>query len=531
LFIASLVLFLPGAGGYFLADDFVLLSWTRVDSPGGVAAFFDPNTFWFYRPLVKVVYWLSQSLFDLRAWPLHLLSLALHGANTYLLYKLVVRQAGVAWPAGLSAGLLFLANPHHAEAVSWIAAVGDLMAALCILIALILFQRYLDGGSTLGLLGCLVLFAVGLLSRETAIMLPPLMLLLAVLLPGRGGAGPQARPRLLLALGAHGVLLALYLAVQLLGRGAGQTGTARGGLEFRPLNLDSILLAILDYVHGLVPGGALLVQQPLEMLRVLVWVEWGLLLLLLAVLWRARQQLMLFGLLWLLLTPLLFVFFSGPADRYFYLPSMGYAIFLGALLSELPGWVARLRVPSLASRAVVALIAGALFLTQAAELSTREGVWRSAGQATGGVFNDMVQAVPEPRDYSAFFFTGLPMFMDGVPVFQNGVQEGVQLIYGNRTITAAAVSCDHLRLTELPRYSHFFRFKGDGAEPFAAWKNAGDWGARSSVRNRITNPYLRSRAPLAGSGGPVAMNRWRRRHYPWAFRRNRAVRCRGGGTR
>ena len=50
----ALAAFLPGVGGYFLSDDWVLLDWTRANTPGEVAAFFDPNTFWFYRPLLKV---------------------------------------------------------------------------------------------------------------------------------------------------------------------------------------------------------------------------------------------------------------------------------------------------------------------------------------------------------------------------------------------------------------------------------------------------------------------------------------------
>jgi hypothetical protein len=57
------------------------------------------------------------------------------------------------------------------------------------------------------------------------------------------------------------------------------------------------------------------------------------------------------------------------------------------------------------------------------------------------------------------------MFLNGVPTFQNAVQEGVQLIYDNPTIAASAVTCDYLRQQpELPRYSFFFRFKGDGVQ-------------------------------------------------------------------
>jgi hypothetical protein len=465
LLVCGLAAFVPSLGGYFLSDDFVLLTWTRVDSVGEVAGFFDPGTFWFYRPMVKVVYWLGQSIFGLRAAPFHLFSLALHGLNAYLVYRLVARQAGARWVAGLAAALLFLLNARHAETVSWIAAIGDLMAACCMLSAVILFQRYLERRSALSLAASVGLFTLGLLSRETAVMLPALLLLCLLMLPGEGRAAVPLS-RLAAASAAYGAVLLGYLAVQLMARVGTQAGVGRGGLQFRALNFDSILLAIMDYVHGLVPGGSLLAQLPLDALRVVVWLEGLAVLALAVVLWRIGYRLALFGLLWLLLTPLIFVFFSGPSDRYFYLPSIGYSILVATLLTGLLAWAQR-RLPRLhiPARVTASLLLTALLLFQAIDLLAKENNWRIAGQATGGVFHDIRQAVPEPRDYSAFYFIDLPMFLNGVPTFQNAVQEGVQLIYDNQTIAASAVTCDYLRQQpELPRYSFFFRFKGDGVQ-------------------------------------------------------------------
>jgi hypothetical protein len=344
LIACGLLVFVPNLNAYFLSDDFVLLSWTRVHSTGEALAFFDPHTFWFYRPLVKVVYWAGQDLFGLRAVPFHLFSLVLHGSNAYLVYRLVSQgpermegyRRGARWVTGVAASLLFLLNGHHAETVSWVAAVGDLIAAFCILSALLLFRRYRAQPTPLYLAGSLGMFAVGLLSRETAVVLP-VLLLLDVLVFGIGAGREAALPplrRLLSALGSYGLVLAGYLLLQTLGNDKGQVTMARGGLQFRALNLDSILLGILEYAHGLVPGGNILAQMPLDALRILVWVEWAVIVLLAAGLWRV-QRTALFGLGWMLVTPLLFVFFSSPTDRYFYLPSIGYSILIAALLGGL----------------------------------------------------------------------------------------------------------------------------------------------------------------------------------------------------
>lgn len=133
LLACGLAAFAPNLNSYFLADDFVLLAWTHPDSVRHVLDFFDPNTFWFYRPLVKLYYWLGQTIFGLHAAPFHFFSLILHGINGYLLYRLVARLPGTSWATGLAAGLIFLLDPHHAETVSWVAATGDLVAGFCIL--------------------------------------------------------------------------------------------------------------------------------------------------------------------------------------------------------------------------------------------------------------------------------------------------------------------------------------------------------------------------------------------------------------
>lgn len=473
LIACGLLVFVPNLTGYFLADDFVLLSWTQARSADDVLAFFDPNVEWFYRPFVKVIYWAGQSIFGLRAAPFHLLSLLLHGLNAYLVYRLAsgsgLRARG--WMIGLAAGLLFLLNSHHAETVSWIAAIGDLGGLFCILTALLLFRRFRSSGRPLLLAASVGVFALGLLTRETVVVLP-LLLAADVLIFGRmlvgKGKDRGARIRwLLVAVGAYAVVLLAYLAVQLAGR-SGTGGAGRGGLQFHMLNLDSILLGIFDYVHGLMPGGRTLAALSLDTLRTVVWVEALALVALLGLLLWQRQRLALFGLVWMLATPLLFVFFTGPTDRYFYLPSVGYALFAVGLVGWLVGFLShRTRQSGRVAGAMGAFVLAAMLLTQARDLTVKEAAWHAAGKVSGGVYNDVKRSVPVPGYSDRFYFVGLPMFMDGVPVFQNALTSGLQAIYGNGSLEGFAVTCDELqpgRLEETIYPQYFFRFKGDGAE-------------------------------------------------------------------
>jgi hypothetical protein len=468
LLLCALAPYATNLDAFFLSDDFVLLSWTHAGSLNEVLGFFDPHTEWFYRPLVKLVYWAGQGLFGFRAAPFHLLSLLLHFANAYLLYRFISRSR-LRWTAGLAAGLVFMLDPHHAETVSWVSAVGDLLGTLCILANLLLLRHYLKHRRLIYVAPALVLFTAGLLARETVLLLPGLALLYLLFVEA-GTPLSRARRGLALWLGGYVVIGAGYLALLRAGGSGTGAGLGRGGLEFRALNADSVLLGLLDYAHRLVPGGGALAAAPLDALRVLVWGEWAVLLLLGVALWRLRLNYVLFGLAWLLLAPVAFIFFSPPTDRYFYLPSVGFAIFFGGLLGSLPTLLARReRAWRVGATALACLVLVGLLLTRGTTLASHVATWRAAGHASGGVVNDLRNSVPEPEDYAAYFLVDLPVFLEGVPVFQNGLQQAVQRTYDNPTIAAQATNCTQVQAqAEFPRYSYFFRYKPNGLTQLAS---------------------------------------------------------------
>lgn len=467
LLLAAIALFLPNLGGYFVSDDFVLLDWTHGRSMADLPGFFDPNTFWFYRPGVKVYYWLGQSLFGLHAAPFHLFSLALHALNGYLLYRLVVRQKGTTQWAGVLAALLFMLVPYHAETVSWVAATGDLVAAASVLGSLHLVQHYHEREQARYAVLSVALFALGLFTRETAVMLPLLYIFLVVIMR-EPGDDRFALKKVALPLACYALIPALYVGIQAIGQSS-YSALARGGLSFRDLSLTSILLGIGDYVNRLLPGGGFVAALPLDTLDWVIWLEALLLAAMAFVLWRTGLRLALFGLAWLLTTPLLFVFFNATTDRYFYLPSIGYAILIAALVQALP-LLRGIRTRPALQRLVLStslLVVALIIISHVPRLLTRLEAWRHAGALSGGVIADTVRAVPEPEDYSAFYYVGMPLHTDGIPVFGNGIQQAAQLVYQNSTITANFVTCSELQRGELPRYSYFFSFKGDGVLPLA----------------------------------------------------------------
>jgi hypothetical protein len=432
---------------YFLSDDFVILSWTRVASPDAVLGLFDPRSPWFYRPLLKVVYWALQGLFGLNPVPFHLFTLGMHTLAAWLLYRYAGTVAHAHPATALAASLLFFISPRHVEPIASISAMGELIAVPALFGALLAAHHFAARPRPRTLILSAALLAVGLGGRESPVMLPALALLSLLLF-----ARPRPGRRTLAALGgAYAAVLLGYavLQLQVVARGAeGGAALTRGGLHYKALNAESVVLGIMDYVNGLVPGLHTLTTLPLDQLRPVAWTELGLLGALGVALALLRWWLPLMGLGWMVLSPLPFIFFNAPTDRYFYMPTIGYSLLVAGSVAAAATWLAaRFRRPPirLLAPALVAVCA-LLLLPQWPAIQANAAHWNAAGGVSRAVLTGMRRAVPTPVREQAFVFVDLPTEYEGVPLFRNGLQEAVQLIYGDdRSLQAGVVACADLR--------------------------------------------------------------------------------------
>lgn len=174
----------------------------------------------YYRPLFLWSLAVDHTLHGLSEFGAHTQNLLWHLGAVLALYALLMRFFS---PLGALAGaLLFAIHPVQSEAVVWVSARSDLMAAALGLTALFILTNPKQTARGLGLAALLAFGA--LLSKESAVLLPFLLLLLDY--------GAEQRPdrRRYLALA---VPLGLYLVLRL-GVGvtspAGPSGAAWGAL-------------------------------------------------------------------------------------------------------------------------------------------------------------------------------------------------------------------------------------------------------------------------------------------------------------
>jgi protein O-mannosyl-transferase len=303
-----------------------------------------------WHPLTWISHMIDVSLFGLDPGPAHLVNVAFHGANSLLVYLLALVLLRN-WGASLLVAYLFLAHPLHVESVAWIAERKDLLCAMFFLLSILAYLRYAarPGARRYALVVCA--FALALLSKPMAVMLPVVLLLLDFWPLGRlrGEAAPvlgKRFPAYAVLLAEKIPLFALSLAsgiVTLAAQKAAIVPIDRLPLDYRLMNS---IVAYATYLRDTIAPTRLAMLHPLGPIDFFTSFLPSLLVLVAISIvvfgWRKRYPWLLFGWLWFLLTllPVIGLIQVGDqshADRYMYLPSIGLFLALGAALAQLSG--------------------------------------------------------------------------------------------------------------------------------------------------------------------------------------------------
>jgi tetratricopeptide (TPR) repeat protein len=381
----TVALYAPALRGQFLTlDDPVYVSENRHVEAGlsfeNVVWAFQVNTAGNWHPLTLLSHMLDCQIYGLRPWGHHLTNILLHAANSVLIFLVLTSMTGAVWRSACVAAL-FAAHPAHVESVAWVAERKDVLSSFFCLLAMWAYVRYAEefkvqpafarassGKSSrfkvfYGL--CLVLFALALMAKPMAVTLPFVLLLLDFwpLERVRGFDWPSWR-RLALEKWPLLALSAIWCGIAIWAQRVGQAVASVDELSVSE-RINHALIAYLDYVRVLVFPWHLSAFYPYQHHEPLLWgVAAGAVLALMTWLTLAgsrRRPYLAMGWLWFLgmLVPvigLVQVGGQGWADRYVYLPSIGFFVIVVWAGAE---WAARhpsvkLLVPLLAAALVAA---------------------------------------------------------------------------------------------------------------------------------------------------------------------------------
>jgi protein O-mannosyl-transferase len=395
----------------FLSDDFTLTSHVLAWDIG-------PITSELFRPL-PLLMWAVLLNAGAGAMALHAVNILLHGTNAYLTARFVSGWT-VERDWGVLAGLVMLTMPLGPEAVAWCSGVFDVMATTFIMTAVLLARRYEQSPSVATRFSLVAMGILALLCKETAAVLPVLLLLDAWI--------RKKFSRTLLV--DVGVLLAVM----------GTVGAVRLALRFGvtspPINVRSIRRALFRSFGGLAfpwHTDALEASRFLPLIAGLAIIG-----LVAAFLMRAgrisatRAAAGCAGWIVVAILPVFNVFYIAPdlqSSRYLYLSSVGWAGLVATLGSD----IARRHVWSRVIPRAAILVTAALAIWG---VRIHLQPWVEAARLRDVV--DRAAAQDERlRSCDPVFIRDLPDSVRGAYVFRVGASEELQRTAGLHTLPAA----------------------------------------------------------------------------------------------
>jgi hypothetical protein len=146
----------------------------------GVGYAFTGVTVGNWHPLTMLSHMLDCQLYgsnDQNAGKHHLTSLALHVANTLLLFIALRRMTGAVWRSGFAAALFGL-HPLHVESVAWISERKDVLSTFFFMLMLLAYHEYAKRPGLFRYIVVFVLLLLGLLSKPMLVTAPLVLLLL-----------------------------------------------------------------------------------------------------------------------------------------------------------------------------------------------------------------------------------------------------------------------------------------------------------------------------------------------------------------
>ena len=132
-----------------------------------------PNNY--YRPFFLLWMLLNFKLFGTQPAGWHIAAILLHAAVTGVVYLIAGRELEDKLAGGIAA-ILFAVHPVHVEAVAWVSGINEPEFVLFALLAVLFYLRWRDGDGRRWLALSLMSFSFSLLSKETAIVLPAMIL-------------------------------------------------------------------------------------------------------------------------------------------------------------------------------------------------------------------------------------------------------------------------------------------------------------------------------------------------------------------
>jgi lipoprotein NlpI len=404
----------------------------------------------YYRPFKHIFYMVAYYIFGLKPWGFHLVNVLFHSANSLLVFIIAARLlkerdahcisthtqlSQAVFSAPFIAAILFATHPIHTEAVAWVSAGVEVSYTFFCLLSLYFYMKDKDTGGIYGYLLSLMSFSFALLCKETALIMPIVLVAYDFAFPRQGEriiANAKKYVPFFLISGAYLVVRVNILSGLAPLQSHIYHNTYQMLINVFPLfavYLEKLLVPINLHLFSVIHP----IDSPLEALGIFCLIIGVVYLGFIVVAYRKNR--VAFFCLAVLLIPLLPAFYIPAivmnyslAERYLYLPSVGFVILAGMLFV----WMKR-KMPrySLAVMIAVSVLTG-LYSFQTI---TRNKVWEN--DLT--LFTDTVAKSPAaamPLNGLGFALVGSGKYDEAIECFNKAIDmsPSPSKIYYNRGV-------------------------------------------------------------------------------------------------
>jgi len=338
IFTAVVIVFGQALWFDFVWDDHIfIVDNDSIKSLTNLPYFFTQQVAGLYRPLRTTLYALMYALFGLHTLPYHALGLILHIAVSILVMRIIILFGFEEIPAFLSA-LIFAIHPVHIEKFIFVTSVFDIPGDLCLLLATYYFLKKKKGLDDNGLIKSVLIFGVGILFSETAVMFPFLALLLETFLTDEKKLTTKEKKSFTLQIT---ILFVIYIIIR--SYVVGRMQRPEANFEFFPLYM-TMPVVFINYLKLLfIPYPLTVVtwikvfENPINLLTV---TSFTILISLILTGWKLhkKNEFITLGIFWFFIAifPNANLIPTGNimAERYLYIPSIGLSFLLATFIKN-----------------------------------------------------------------------------------------------------------------------------------------------------------------------------------------------------
>ncbi len=443
LFIFATVLFSPTLNNYFVADDFTWLRWAaqcqdKCSPVSIVLSYFTNSDGFFYRPGMKIYFFLMYKTFWLNQVAYHFSSLLLHFISASLFFLVVRKIFRNSLFASMSA-FLFMALSGPLENVFWISSIGHLFTAVFTLLSLFLFIFWEEKRKFYFLLASIISICFAMAFHELGIVAPIIILLYKVF---KEGLVPSIK-KLPRSFDVYLVLFPIlgYLAIRFLANSHWSGGDYSYNLLNLPFNIVGNLFGYLSL--GIIGPMSLSIYDPLRnFARTNILLSLIAIPVILVILYfgykffvkifdLSERKIIYFSLGFFVISLLPFLGLGNIASRYSYLSTMAVALVLVVIFKKIYGYLESSgKEISIGLSSVVVIVFVLFHIIQ--NQSTFFN-WHEAGNKTKRFFISMesLYTIYWSDKDTQFHFVNVPTRDGQAWVFPVGLEDAVWFAFKN----------------------------------------------------------------------------------------------------